>query len=152
MEVKVKKPQKETVWEFPCKGIRKSDGLIVGFKEIGIGTVIDAGTSDFKLYHIACSWFMDQFTPIEEESQSEKNEGTYQKAYWKDTNTPVWTIATNGDIILLCSIDGNEVSCITMSEKVNYTCKIEFNVLSDRDEWLNSLELLPEATKIEIII
>ena len=44
MNIQVIKP-KEDKWKFPCKGIRKKDGKIIGFKRYGEGTVLEANLS-----------------------------------------------------------------------------------------------------------
>ena len=60
MKIEVIKPQKKVNWKFPCKGISKTDGTIVGFSGYRTGTVLDIGESKYlKLYDIADNWNMD---------------------------------------------------------------------------------------------
>ena len=69
MEIKIIKNEKSK-WKFPCKGISKTDGTIVGFSSYGIGTVLDIGQStNYRLYNKEYDWNMDNFQPIEEENQ-----------------------------------------------------------------------------------
>ena len=61
---------KTNQWKFPCKGISKTDEVVVGFSNYRVGIVLDCGKSkSYKIYDIADNWNMDNFTPIEEENQ-----------------------------------------------------------------------------------
>ena len=66
MKIEVIKPQEEVKWNFPCKGIHQSSGLVVGFTEEGAGCVLGQGKTNYELYSYEEFWNMDTFTPIKE--------------------------------------------------------------------------------------
>ena len=69
MNISIKISEKDK-WKFPCKGISKTDNVIIGFSSYGIGTVLDTGQStSYRLYNKEDNWNMDNFQPIEEENQ-----------------------------------------------------------------------------------
>lgn len=142
MEIKIIN-NKESKWKFPCKGVSKTDNAVVGFSSYGTGTVLDIGKSKYyKIYDIADYWEMDNFEPIEEN----------QPIDWDKMELPVWVKNRDGNIIQVKSIKGENIQYCAI-------CNNEMVIITDifptqgfAKQWLNSLEILPKGTKIEITI
>lgn len=154
METKIIKSKKRVNWKFPCKGISKTDGTIVGFSGYRIGIVLDIGKSKYlKLYDIADNWNMDNFTPIKEEKQLVKDTELTQEVDWDNITLPIWAKNPDGNITLIYKIYEKRVDYLIISGNyIRFTNERTFCCISDRNEWLNSLEILPNGTKIEITI
>ena len=69
MKIEVIKP-KEEKWSFPCKGVHKQNGLVIGFTEEGVGCVLEKGQTNYELYSYEEFWDMDTFTPIKEKGNN----------------------------------------------------------------------------------
>ena len=102
MEVKIIKPE-ESKWKFPCKGISKTDNMIIGFSSYGTGAVLDIGRSKYyRINDISYNWNMHNFQPIEEEKEEEK-----QPIDWDKIKLPVWAKDIRGEIIVVNGFNGN---------------------------------------------
>ena len=154
METKIIKFKKRVNWNFPCKGISKTDNVIIGFSSYGIGTVLDTGQStSYRLYSKEDNWNMDNFQPIEEESQSIKEIEPTQEVDWNNIAFPIWAKHQNEHIIVIYNINEKKIFyLIIYGNYIRFTNEEVFCSISDRNEWLNSLEILPKGTKIEITI
>ena len=154
MKIEIIKPQKEVKWDYPCKGVSKTDGTIVGFSSYRIGTVLDIGESKYyKIYDIADNWNMDNFQPIEEEKQLVEDTELTREVDWDNITLPIWAKNSNGSIILIYKIHEKKVDYLVIyGNYIRFTNEMTFCCISDRNEWLNSLEILPNGTKIEITI
>ena len=136
---------KKVNWKFPCKGISVIDNIIVGFSSYGRGVVLDAGNSTcHKLYEFSEYWIMTDFVPIEEEKQP---------VDWDKVELPVWAKNRFGNLIQIKSIKGENVQywAICGSKEMVVITDI-FPTQGFAKQWLNSLEILPKGTKIEITI
>lgn len=153
MNIEITKPNKNK-WKFPCKGISKTDGTIVGFSSYGIGTVLDTGQStSYRLYSKEDGWNMDNFQPIEEEKQPTENIESTEEVDWDQVTFPIWAKNIDGLVFLIYAIKERRVSYFTIyGNYTRFTNEKVFYFISDRNEWLNSLEVLPNGTKIEITI
>ena len=142
MNVNVIKPKVE--WSFPCKGRYIGTDLVVGFSESGIGVVLDTGRSRGRyLYEFSRYWSMNQFEPIKEENQ---------QVDWDKVELPVWVENEDKEILQINLIDKYEIRYYTV-EKGGITHAIRgFSSTISRDEWLNSLEILPKNTEVRISI
>ena len=140
MEIKIIKDDK---WNYPCKGISKIDNIIVGFARYGTGVVIDVGNSTcHRLYEFSEYWIMNDFEPIEEEKQP---------VDWGKIELPIWAKNTDGNLIQITSIKGAELKYRRISNEMGLITDM-FPTQGFANEWLNSLEILPKGTKIEITI
>lgn len=144
MEIKVIKNEKSK-WKFPCKGICKEDNLIVGFSSYGVGVVLDIGLcDDFNLYGFSKDWKMGDFEPIEEEKQP---------IDWDKVELPVWAKNRFGNLIQIKSIKGENVQYCTICKSNEIVIITDlFPTQGFAKRWLNTLEILPKGTKIEITI
>ena len=141
MEVKIIKNEKSK-WEFPCKGIRRGDGLIVGFQKYGEGTILKSPNDRIYLFYHSKDWVMDEFEPIEEEKQP---------IDWEKIEFPIWARDSDGNLIQITSIKGAELKYRRISNEMGLITDM-FPTQGFAKEWLNSLEILPKGTKIEITI
>lgn len=142
MEVKIIENEKSK-WNYPCKGIRKEDNLIVGFSSYGRGVVLDSGQANhLRPYEFECNWEMDNFKPIEEEKLP---------IDWDKVELPIWVKDKCGQLIQITSIKGAELKYCIISNKIAPITYI-FPTQGLAKKWLNSLEILPKGTKIEITI
>lgn len=153
MEIKIIKSKKKINWKFPCKGISKTDNTVIGFSSYGTGTVLDIGQSYYKLYYVSDTWNMDNFQPIEEEKQPIEDTELTQEVDWDKITFPIWAKNIDGLVFLIYAIKEKRVSYfIIYGNYTRFTNEKVFYFISDRNEWLNSLEVLPNGTKIEITI
>lgn len=144
---------KKVNWKFPCKGISKTDNTVIGFSSYGTGTVLDIGQSYYKLYYVSDTWNMDNFQPIEEEKQPIEDTELTQEVDWDKITFPIWAKNIDGLVFLIYAIKEKRVSYfIICGNYIRFTNEKVFCFISDRNEWLNSLEVLPNGTKIEITI
>ena len=142
MEIKVIKNEKSK-WKFPCKGISVIDNRVVLFTKYGTGVVLDIGNSTcHKLYEFSEYWIMTDFVPLEEENQP---------IDWNKIELPIWVKNRDGNLIQITSIKGVEVECYIIPNEI-LCLRHTFPTKGLAKEWLNSLEILPKGTKIEITI
>ena len=142
MEIKIIKNEKSK-WKFPCKGISIIDNRVVGFSRYGTGVVLDAGNSTcHKLYEFSEYWIMTDFVPLEEENQP---------IDWDKVELPIWAKNRAGYLIQITSIKGVEIQYRKISNEIVFINDI-FPTQGLAKQWLNSLEILPKGTKIEITI
>ena len=146
METKIIKSKKKVNWRFPCKGISKTDNTVIGFSSYGTGTVLDIGQSYYKLYYVSDTWNMDNFQPIEEEKEEEK-----QPVDWGKIELPILAKNRDGNLIQITSIKGAEIKYKRISDEIVLIIDV-FPIQGLAKQWLNSLEILPKGTKIEITI
>ena len=144
MEIKIIKNE-QSKWKFPCKGVCKTDDAVVGFSSYGRGVVLDSGqAAHLRPYEFECNWEMDNFEPLEKEEQP---------IDWDKIELPVWAKNRFGRLIQIKSIKGENVqywATCGSNEMVIITDIFPTQGLAKR--WLNSLEILPKGTKIEITI
>ena len=96
---------------------------------------------------------MDNFQPIEEEGQYVEDTDSTQEIEWDKITLPIWAKNTNGSIILIYKIHEKRVNYLIIIENyISFTNEKVFCFISDRNKWLNSLEVLSNGTKIEITI
>lgn len=147
MNISIKISEKNK-WNFPCKGIRETDGLIVGFTTTGIGTVLEKGTSDFALYYSSPHWSMDQFTPIKDGKPLSNKEK--DSIHWNNVQFPIWVKDESGNILKINQLLCREACYLLIgSNKVDYNYR-SFSSIKERNKWLKPLKILPEGTEIEI--
>ena len=153
METKIIKSKKKVNWKFPCKGISKTDNTVIGFSSYGTGTVLDIGQSYYKLYYVSDTWNMDNFQPIEEEKQPIEDTELTQEVDWDKITLPIWAKNIDELVFLIYAIKEKRVSyLIIYGNYIRFPNEKVFWSISDKNEWLNSLEILPNGTKIEITI
>ena len=141
METKIIKSKKRVDWKFPCKGISKTDGTIVGFSGYRTGIVLDIGESKYyKIYDIADNWNMDNFTPIKEEKQLVKDTELTQEVDWDNITLPILAKNQNESIILIYAIHEKRVNYLIISGNyIHFNNEKTFYCISDRNEWLDTL-------------
>lgn len=143
MKIEVIKPQAEVKWNFPCKGICKEDNLIVGFSSYRIGVVLNIGKCDgFSLYDFSKDWKMNDFEPLEEQEK--------QPIDWDKPEFSIWAQDKDGEVVKINLIDNCDVHYFGIAnDKMVYSTR-GFPSIIGRDQWLNSLEILPKGTEIKI--
>ena len=151
MKIEVTIPKEEVKWNFPCKGICKEYNLIVGFSGYRIGVVLNTGQcGGLSLYDFSRGWKMNNFEPLEEEKQP---------IDWEKAEYPIYAKNDNGEVIIITAIDfvdWEEVIQIRVNminiQQLKYAESMFFTGDNDLNEWMNSLEILPKGTKIEITL
>ena len=148
MKVEVIKPKEDKpYWDYPCKGIRKKDGVVVGFEKFGSGCVLESGQSKMKLYTSYVFLDMADFSPIKEKGNN------YD---WNNPTFPILVKGSGEDVFTINGFDevDNSVSITTFSfnKRVHHWCEeiARFSSEEDRNKWLRSLEMLPKGTEIKI--
>ena len=142
MEIRIIKTE-ESKWKFPCKGISVIDNKVVLFTKYGTGVVLDIGNSTcHKLYESSEYWIMTDFVPLKEDTQH---------IDWEKVELPVWVQNKDGNLIQITSIKGEEVVCYIIPNEI-LCLRHTFPTKGLAKECLNSLEVLPKGTKIEITI
>ena len=96
---------------------------------------------------------MDNFQPIEEEGQYVEDTDSTQEIEWDKITLPIWAKNSNGSVILIYKIHEKRVDYLIITGNyIRFTNEKTFCCISGRNEWLNSLEVLSNGTKIEITI
>ena len=154
METKIIKSKKRVNWKFPCKGISKTDEVVVGFSNYRVGIVLNCGKSKhYKIYDIADNWNMDNFTPIKEEKQLIEDTEPTQEVDWDNITLPIWAKNSSGSIILIYKIHEKRVDYLVIhGNYIRFTNEKTFCCISDRNEWFNSLEIISGGTEIKIVV
>lgn len=147
MNIVINKPVKNK-WKFPCLG-KLDSGTIVYFSCWGIGVVVES-EGDFKIGHSDLLWGMDKFTPIDING-FELNK--LNPIDWDNITLPILAKSLIGNIILIYKIHEKRIDYLNIDgDYVRFTIEKTFCCMSDRDEWLRSLEIFPKGTEIKIII
>ena len=142
MEIKIIK-NKENKWSFPCKGISIIHNRVVGFSSYGKGVILDNGNCAYgSLYEFSEHWIMNDFVPIKEEKQP---------IDWDKIELPIWAKDRGEQLIQITSIKGAEINYKTISNEI-VGISDTFPTQGFAKQWLNTLEILPKGTKIEITI
>jgi hypothetical protein len=144
MKIEVIKPN-ESAWKFPCKGRSKDGRFIVGFTKEGEGVVLETKTMPELLYKYDRFMNMDNFVPLEEEKEPTN---------WNKIECPIWAKDEKGNILIINSINNLFVAYSSLyieAEKMVSTGQT-FMAKKERNEWLNSLEILPKGSVIKITI
>ena len=146
MKIEVIEPKGE--WDFPCKGVRKIDDAIVLFERDSEGVVLESNDKK-ELYYYSKFWDMDCFEPIAEQN--------YEKIDLNKTELPVWVKDKNREILFIDNYSINNEMRVMYYTYIHSNDKIiqdamVFGDISEIDEWLNSLEILPKGTEIKITI
>jgi len=146
MEVKINKSERGK-WNFPCKGICKEDNLIVGFSSYRIGVVLNIGQCDgFSLYDFSKDWKMNDFEPLEEEKQP---------IDWDKVELPtlLFDRKENRNLFFVERLNIDTMYIVRFYDLIENK-KIEwvFRDITKRNEFLNTLEIYPKGTKIEITL
>ena len=140
--------REEVKWKFPCKGINKVTNLIVGFSKDKEGVVLNVGNSTYNtLYEYSEFWIMNDFEPLEEEKQP---------LDWHKIEYPIWA-RDKERIIIITDISDDDPYPVVCHASIYNNGKVDlltqsFDSILERNEWLNSLEILPKGTQIEIIL
>lgn len=144
MEVKI---SEKIVWRFPCKGISKSNRLVVGFSRQNEGAVLDIGDSNSDdLYKWSTNWNMNNFEPLLEEKQS---------IDWDKVELPtlLFDRKENRNLFFVERFNIDTTYIVRFYDLIENK-KIEwmFSDITKRNEFLNTLEVYPKGTKIEITL
>ena len=144
MEVKI---SEKIVWRFPCKGISKSNRLVVGFSKQNEGAVLDIGDSNSDdLYKWSTNWNMNNFEPLLEEKQS---------INWDKVELPtlLFDRKENRNLFFVERFNIDTTYIVRFYDLIENK-KIEwmFSDITKRNEFLNTLEVYPKGTKIEITL
>ena len=144
MEVKI---SEKIVWRFPCKGISKSNRLVVGFSKQNEGAVLDIGDSNSDdLYKWSTNWNMNSFEPLLEEKQS---------INWDKVELPtlLFDRKENRNLFFVERFNIDTTYIVRFYDLIENK-KIEwmFSDITKRNEFLNTLEVYPKGTKIEITL
>jgi len=144
MEVKI---SEKIVWRFPCKGISKSNRLVVGFSKQNEGAVLDIGDSNSDdLYKWSTNWNMNNFEPLLEEKQS---------IDWDKVELPtlLFDRKENRNLFFVERFNIDTTYIVRFYDLIENK-KIEwmFSDITKRNEFLNTLEVYPKGTKIEITL
>lgn len=146
MKIEVIKSQEEVKWNFPCKGKRKSDGMIVGFKDFGEGTVLESEAKS-SLFNYSKYWDMSEFEPIVEKGNNPD---------WGNPKFPILAKITDGEVLMIKGLGDidNSVNLTAFNTQYLDICdnRASFESKEKRAEWLQSLEILPKGTEIKITI
>ena len=147
MEVKVIKPQKEVEWKFPCMGISKVNKLVVGFSGYERGVVLDIGNSDINSIHeVSYMWDMSKFEPIEQEKQP---------IDWDRIELPtlLFDRKENRNLFFVERFNIDTIYTVRFYDLIeNKKIEWAFIDITKRNEFLNTLEIYPKGTKIEITL
>lgn len=146
MNIVINKPVKNK-WKFPCLG-KLDSGTIVYFSCWGIGVVVES-EGDFKIGHSDLLWGMDKFTPIDING-FELNK--LNPIDWDKVELPIWFNHSSGSINIITQKDGSGFAGIELCEDGVIMWRSQYDNVEERDKLLNSLEILPKGTKIEITI
>lgn len=143
MKIKIEKPE-ENVWKFPCLGKSKLDEAVVYFYSEETGVVIEQSTTYPHLY-ISREFCMEDFNPVNSSINPKEN-----PIDWDKVELPIWAMLykdlTNITIIKDKYIKGAILHNSGDMTNWDYT----YQSIKERDEYLNSLEILPKGTKITI--
>ena len=144
MEVKI---SEKIVWRFPCKGISKSNRLVVGFSKQNEGAVLDIGDSNSDdLYKWSTNWNMNSFEPLLEEKRS---------IDWDKVELPtlLFDRKENRNLFFVERFNIDTTYIVRFYDLIENK-KIEwmFSDITKRNEFLNTLEVYPKGTKIEITL
>ena len=144
MKISIEKP-KENIWKFPCLGI-SNYGTKVYFIGWEMGVVVESG-DDYKIGHTSTIWDMGKFTPIDING-FELNKP--KLIDWDKVELPIWFEHSSGSVNMITMIYEDSVIGIELWDEgaINWTSK--YDGIKERDEFLNSLEILPKGTKITI--
>lgn len=144
MEIKI---DKKIEWKFPCRAI-STRGVVVDFSNYNIGTIVKGNVLSFGKGDVLSGFIMDYFKPLNEEKEV---------IDWEKVEYPIYAKNENGEVIIITAIDYNDyfnadiVKIITMPQLIHDEDKVFFSD-DELNDWLNSLEILPKGTKIEITI
>ena len=155
MKIEVIKPQEEVKWTFPCKGISKDGGVIVGFNSRGKGTVLETKNEEYPLYEFREDWVMTLFELVVEN----------QPIDWNDPKNFPIVAGEKDDIIIIHELvlpeaedREDDKKCYVFISYLNSKTLITrsvwktFNLLEERIEWLNSLKIFPKGSEIKITL
>ena len=143
MKIEVIKPN-ESAWIFPCKGRDRNRNLIVGFTDMGEGVILESSNKT-DLFKYSKYWDMSEFEPIYEQSNNGLD--------WEKAEFPIWVKDKNGDVLQIDKIEEERVWLYAfVDEHIIHDQGNAFGSIKKRNEWLNSLEILPKGTKIEITL
>lgn len=155
MKIEVIKPQEEVKWTFPCKGISKDGGVIVGFNSRGKGTVLETKNEEYPLYEFREDWVMTLFELVVEN----------QPIDWNDPKNFPIVAGEKDDIIIIHELvlpeaedrEDDEkcyffISYLNSKTLITRSVWKTFNLLEERIEWLNSLKIFPKGSEIKITL
>ena len=145
MKIIIEKNPKESIWEFPCLG-QVSSGTKVCFYEWERGVVVESN-NEYKIGYISAIWNMDKFTQID--INGNKLNTNPESIDWDKVEMPVW--AVRGEWIMkIESLEETSLDGLEFQESLNNIqgTRLGFASKEDRNQYLNSLEILPKGTKI----
>ena len=145
MKIIIEKNPKESIWEFPCLG-QVSSGTKVYFYEWERGVVVESN-NEYKIGYISAIWNMDKFTQID--INGNKLNTNPESIDWDKVEMPVW--AVRGEWIMkIESLEETSLDGLEFQESLNNIqgTRLGFASKEDRNQYLNSLEILPKGTKI----
>ena len=141
MKIKIEKP-KESIWKFPCFGIHEKTCKIVAFMDDKKGVIVEKGYGVLSLGHYREDWEMIQFKPYT------PTETKQQSIDWDNVELPIWLLY-HGNLLTISDITGKHMRGFVLKNngrvvKWDYIC----DNIKNRNDYLNSLEILPKGTKI----
>ena len=144
MKIIIEKNPKESIWEFPCLG-QVSSGTKVYFYEWERGVVVESN-NEYKIGYISAIWNMDKFTQID--INGNKLNTNPESIDWDKVKLPIWLLY-HGNLLTISDITGKHMRGFVLKNngrmvKWDYIC----DNIKNRNDYLNSLEILPKGTKI----
>jgi hypothetical protein len=140
MKISIEKPR-ENNWKFPCLGIHNTTSKIVAFMDYKKGVIVEEGNGALLLGHYREDWEIDNFTPytpIETKQQS---------IDWDKVELPIICNNKYKEFCIIDRIGASKVEgYIVYHSGILGTLEGVFNNTEKRNEYLNSLEIIPKGT------
>lgn len=141
MKIKIEKPE-ESIWKFPCFGIHEKTSKIVAFIDYKKGVVVGEGNGALPLGHYREDWWMIQFKPYT------PTEPRQQPIDWDKAELPIWFTHRSGSVNIISQKGVSGLAGIELCEDGGMIWASQYDNVKERNEFLNSLKILPKGTKI----
>lgn len=144
MKIKIEKP-KESIWKFPCLG-KSCAGVIVYFSDWKMGVVVEPNDNYYEIGHTSASWHMDNFTPIDINGNELNTKP--KPVDWDKAELPIWFTHRSGSVNIISQKGNSGLAGTELCEDGGMIWASQYDNVKERNEFLNSLKILPKGTKI----
>ena len=143
MKIKIEK-QRESNWTFPCLG-QLSSGTKVYFCEWEAGVVVESN-DEYKIGYISAMWDMDKFIQIDINGNKLN---TNPEAIDRDkVKLPIWFEHSSGSVNIISQKGVSSLAGIELFDNGGINWASQYDNIKERNEFLNSIKILPKGTKI----
>ena len=141
MKIKIEKP-KESIWKFPCFGIHEKTSKIVAFMDDKKGVIVEKGYGVLPLGTYFEDWEMIQFKPYTPTETKPK------PIDWDKAELPIWFTHRSGSVNIISQKGNSGLAGTELCEDGGMIWASQYDNVKERNEFLNSLKILPKGTKI----